>query len=562
MQISEVDAASASVVHISVFLAYLITSLITYWKLIPRLSVDAKRLATILLATQIVAIALSILTRHASGSAQWVWRLNTEWNIPSTLASIQLSLVGGAALLAAWLADKRSVWLRMYLAAVGLLILFLAYDEYIKFHESIRNWPMYYAVIGAVVALASLALAKHSRPRIRIWFLVLIIGLSIAAIGAVLFERVFWECGIGIYSNFGICIERNSPLFKHIYVLEESLEFLGVWMALVAALGFFSAISPAPARRIQWTLYTLPLLWLLLLFQSNSIETIARQSTANGTAVEFESGEYLHGYLMNRSDNAIRFHLYISPSAWDFKGLGYSIHLVDQASLASVASNNRVTNTNLEFRISPGYMPVHRQWIEVDTFDFPPHNRALWVVFTLWRKEGEEIVYRKVRSSDRRLLSDTQVILDELVLPASSTTESTDPIAVFDNGFILQDVKIPEHVMAGSTLELGFAWRASAAGQEDYIQFLHVGREESGEWLVHDQQPLGARLPTRLWYDGLSDSEVWQVPVPTDFHGEYAVFSGLYMKSDKVRLNARQSDGSPVLNARVLLGSIDVQNAD
>ncbi len=548
-------------IQILVFLAYLIGGLFAYWKLIPRLSLVAKQLATILLVTQIFVITLSIITQNTSGFVYWLWRLNTEWNVPATLASIQLALVGGTALLAAYLLDKRSSWLRLYLAGVGLVFLFLAYDEYVMLHETIWNWPMYYAIIGSVIAMVSLALAKHSIPRIRIWFLFLIIGFVIAAIGAVLFEEDFWECGIGIYSNFGICIERINPIYNQLYVLEESLEFLGVWLALVAILGFYSDIAPPPSRRMQSALFVLPLLWLPILIQSDAIHTIEEQSTAIGTAVEFESGEYLHGYLMNRSEETLHFHLYISPSAWDFTELGYSIHLVDQDSLVSVASSNKYTKTNLEFWIGPRYAPVHRQWIEVDTSDYPPSNRALWVVLTLWRKDSKDYVYKKVQSSDRQLLSETQVILDELVLPPPARTPTTNSIAVFEYGMILQDVNIPEQVKAGSSLELNFTWRTIAEGQEDYIQFLHLGRDESEEWLIQDRQPLGSRLPTRLWYAGLLDSEVWQVSLPSNLaEGRYSLFTGLYDASNMSRVEVKDASGEPVLDNRVSLGSLIVQS--
>ena len=104
-------------------------------------------------------------------------------------------------------------------------------------------------------------------------------------------------------------------------------------------------------------------------------------------------------------------------------------------------------------------------------------------------------------------------------------------------------------------------WRAEAAARDDWIQFLHLGHEPSGEWFVYDQQPLGIRLPTRLWYKGLADSESWSVPLPSDLQpGRYAVFTGLYRASDKERLSARDASGEPFLDARVPLGSLVVTN--
>ena len=68
---------------------------------------------------------------------------------------------------------------------------------------------------------------------------------------------------------------------------------------------------------------------------------------------------------------------------------------------------------------------------------------------------------------------------------------------------------------------------------------------------------LGDRLPTRLWYKGLADSEVWQAPLPADLApGRYEVFTGLYRTRDLERVPASDMDGKPWLDGRVLLGSL------
>jgi len=67
----------------------------------------------------------------------------------------------------------------------------------------------------------------------------------------------------------------------------------------------------------------------------------------------------------------------------------------------------------------------------------------------------------------------------------------------------MADVTMPQ---LGETVTEGPLLLAESDGREEYVQFLHLGHEESGEWQVYDQQPLGARLPTRLWYSGLVDS--------------------------------------------------------
>ena len=189
-----------------------------------------------------------------------------------------------------------------------------------------------------------------------------------------------------------------------------------------------------------------------------------------------------------------------------------------------------------------------------------PVNRALWVVLTHWRERDGDFVRQQVLASDLELLDETQVVLGELVLPELKHAPATDLLAEFDDGFLLHTVDMPENARSGVTLPITFTWRATADGLEDQVQFLHLGHESSGEWWVYDQQPLGARLPTRLWYKGLADSETWQVPLPADLApGRYLVFTGLYRTRDLERIPANDAGGSPFPDARVPLGSLTIE---
>ena len=180
-------------------------------------------------------------------------------------------------------------------------------------------------------------------------------------------------------------------------------------------------------------------------------------------------------------------------------------------------------------------------------------------MLTLWRDKRGEIVRQKILASDQRLLNDTQVVLGELVLPAMPAASPTVQVAVFDNGFTLEAVDMPEHARPGETLTIPFRWRSDADGSEDYVQFLHFVHQESGALWNHDQQPLGARLPSRLWYSGLADTETWQVPLPADLApGRYSVFTGLYRPSDLQRVPTTDADGTPWLDARIPLGVLTI----
>ena len=179
---------------------------------------------------------------------------------------------------------------------------------------------------------------------------------------------------------------------------------------------------------------------------------------------------------------------------------------------------------------------------------------------TLWRDESGEYRPLKILASDLQLLDDSQVVLGEKVWRDKSAAAARDPLVIFENGFALDAWEAPETVRAGEPLTIRFSWRSEVDGHEDHAQFLHLGHTESGEWWVYDQEPLGARLPTRLWYSGLVDSETWQVPLPADLaSGRYTVFSGLYRARDKERIPARDLEGDYFLDARVALGSLVIE---
>ena len=565
---SQVAVSNEKLIFAFLFALYVPVGLVSYWRLTPHLAAPYARLASAMLAAQIIVIVLAIGLRPASKFETWLWSLDQEWNIPSTLASAQLALVAGAALLTAWLAKARSVLQRLYLGGIGLLFLFLAWDEYYAFHEGIANWEGYFSALGALVALATVIVAFRGPRRARIWHWCLLTGLAMSAIGGILLNGQPPICDrVGFLSLYGC-------LWPHNY--EETLEFLGIWLALVAVLGHLSLAVPKPRPLVRRSLYLLPALWILLLVHHAFIPQLELRFLAEPASVQFESGLRLQGYRMDYNDYAYIIRLYPSARRRDYVGKGFSVHLVDQVSGDSVASRDRHVSRQFGLLSAPGYTHVYRQQLAIEPPPRAVANRALSVVLTLWHDIDGDFLRKKVLSSDRQLLSETQVLLGELVLPAKSPAPTTPPVAQFANGFALGPVDLPERAHAGDDLVILFAWHSSENGQEDHVQFLHLGyvsppgeggsveggaqSVESAAWFVYDQEPLGPRLPTRLWYSGLGDSETWQVPLPADLApGHYQVFTGLYRTRDQERVPATDADGTAFVDARVPLGALVIE---
>ena len=562
---SEFAVPGHTVLRILVFSLYILAGIYCFKRLFPNLSPFAKRFALGFILAQALVSIMALEFRSMWEWEGWLWGLNVERNIPTTIASTQLAMVFAVAMLTAWQGRDRSIGHRLYLGAYSLVFLFFAFDEYHIVHEGIPNWRYVYGAVGIAIVLLAIFMALRADRRERIWFGWLAAGPTVMAMGAIAVDSI-QHPGFGLSPT--LCADLGFDFLGRcqIHALEETLEFLGAWFTLVATLGLFSATWLGPRAGLRRALYAWPLLWLLLLLHYPAFLLLEAPLTAQRASVTFDDGGpkrdiELHGYRVESSDGAVAVQLYSYARYHAYFLLGYSVHLVDQVNGASIASSDKNWERFVGPRLGPGYRHAHRERLVLSIPPDAPKNRALWLVVTLW-SERESLYEKKlIVSSDHRLLSDTQVILSEIVLPAESAApvEST-PLAKFENGFRLDDVELPASVVAGDSLRVPFVWRAEADSSDELIQFLHFVADENGAQWGHDQQPLGARLPTRLWYAGMADREVWEVPVSADrAPGAYTVYTGLYRVSDQQRLTVTGADGKPYADARVPLGKLIIE---
>ncbi|MCY3796564.1 MAG: hypothetical protein OXG84_02065 [Chloroflexi bacterium] len=533
-------------------LLYIPACLFVFRLLFPRLTADAKRLALLTLVAQVAVIVVSLEAKPTSAMEEWLWDIDKEWNIPSAIASTLVALIGFAALLTFWASRVIPRRQRLWLVAIGLVFMILGLEEFLDTKYANLDWPLYYAAVGIVLAGATIAVARRSPRHQRLWYICLFCGLALMAIGVFLIDELPLNCGAFAFLKLDGCLNYQT--------VEELLELIGSWLALVAMLGFLSDAVPNPKPVYRCCLFAFPALWLLLMALVSPISSFRFSLQAQPTAVEFESGARLYGYEADRKGMPIAGYFYFSEDMIAAK-TGFSIHLVDQVSGDSIASQNRWASREQAFFLSgKSYLRVYYQLLRVLIPPDAPANRALWVVLTLWRKDDDSFAPIKILSSDQRLLSDTQVVLGELVLRAESESSPTDTVAIFDQAFRLGAVDLPERANADGLLPITFRWSADADGAEDFTQFLHFAHDESRAQWGYDQRPLGPRLPTRLWYSGLADSETWAVPLPADLaRGTYNVYTGLYRIRDQERLPASDAEGKPYLDARVPLGYLIIE---
>ncbi len=531
----------------SLLILILPVCLISYWKLIPNLSPTARRLAGLMLALQVTVIGLSLFLQPATAFEERLWSINREFNIPSIVASMQLGSVAGVAVLGAWHAKQHPMLTRLYLFGLFVVFAWVALDEFLSFKSYMResSWIQSTIVLGLVTVAATLVVAARSPRSAWKWHASLLAGLAMNALGSFFVDQL--------------------PSSGTRGYMEEGLEILGAWLALIAVLGWYTVARPSPSVSVARLLYIVPAFSVLLLLLYHLSPCLEMRLTAQPANVQYQSEISLRGYQIDRGDGKFDIRLYSAANVWRWNSInsdvvGYSLDLIDQASGETVANQNKYVNRQLEFLLfGPDYLPVYRDATELIIPPTTPANRALWLVLTFWRNEEGDYVRQRVVRSDLPLLSDSQVILGEFVLPASSEASSAAPLARFDNRFILTAVSLPERATAGADLPIAFGWRSDTNGREELAQFLHLGHTESGEWWVYDQPPLGARLPTRLWYSGMVDTDTWAAPLPVDLApGTYAVYTGLYRQSDKERLPAASADGRIFPDARVPVGILTV----
>lgn len=542
--------SAVALIRITVILLYGSAGIVAGRWLIPRMSALAGRVASAYFVTQALVLGVALTVEPSNEFGKWLWNLDAERNIPATLAAIQLAMTGCVAILTTWGdAANLSRSHRIYLIALGWLFLHLARDEYYGFHEFRPDVRLQYAIAGAAVVLITLLRGWRSAGAQRVWSLLFVSGLAISTFGAYVLEDLR-----------SLCIKLpgvDGCIWAFHY--EETFEYFGIWLTLVALLGQF---PHAPTKFTRLALLLFAPAFALSLFAPFALNYVQYRHVATPTEIRYAEDVALQAYRLEAKASSLEVQIFMSAPSWHaFTKLGYSVHLVDQVTGNSLSGTDAAESRRHDWRIALYDRSTrYSQWLSVDTSSIPV-NRALYAVLTVWREQSGDFVRLKTRSSELQTFGDTQVVLGEFVLPAETqAAPSVSPLASFVNGYALEAVAIPERANAGETLDVAFFWTADEDGSEDLIQFLHLVQSNHGATRAYDQMPLGARLPTRLWYAGMSDKEVWKLTLAPDMApGSYAVFTGLYSASDLTRVPAVDSAGAPWTDNRVALGDLIVE---
>jgi len=297
---------------VSVFLVlgiYAVVFIFAHRRLFPHLLPTIARLPLILLAAQALLITAHSAVPHSSSFVRWLLNMSSERNIANVLASTQLAYVSAAALAIAWLASSKPRSQRGYFLTLSLAFLFLAQEEFTYAYKdgsfalsNVIVWNDAVLIIGILLVALTVWAALRSSRRTLIWRLCFLVGLALMGIAGLVIDEMPYICNLQIVLRLEGCLGFG--------LLEEALEFLGSWLALVAMLGHFSAISPPPATRVRRGLFLLPVVWIPLLLWYPLFLALEAPLSAQPASVQFRSssfadGAWLNGYRLAKSERAI-----------------------------------------------------------------------------------------------------------------------------------------------------------------------------------------------------------------------------------------------------------------
>ncbi len=414
-----------------------------------------------------------------------------------------------------------------------------------------------YIPSGLLVAAAILSMIlRNSDGKRRLFLSLLLGGLGVWGLGALIVDNI-----------------RFNNSVKVIVSLEETLETLGILVAMAGVAGYMTRIVPQTLfrRRIFLENVFLTRVFLVVLLFGSLVwedreyvgmrflgKHFGRKITVDVDDGALALRGWSSGSLSAGTIPSV--YLWLHTTRLLKNDIGFAIQLLDQESKAVIEDTNKRSDRKAD-QWEPGIRHFYTQNILFALPEDIPTNRALWLLLSFWKIEENGFSLLPVDSSDYPLLGEPHVILDELVFPETVASGSQEDVpGRFTNGFVLQAASIPGRAQAGEELEVTFRWGTDSAGSEDWTQFLHFFHVESGAYQVVDQMPLGLRLPTRLWYAGLQASEAWRFTLPADLQpGRYAIYSGLYRLSDLQRLGVTLADGAQPADARIPLGTILIE---
>ena len=190
----------------------------------------ALRLALLFLSIHIIVLTPNFIIRKDIHDPvpEFLWNLDSEISIPSLVATIPLFLVGSLCLTILSSGKlSRLAWLYWFALCLSFTLMALIdFSITTKYPFGIAPGELFRPVGGLLAASTLLMILRSSTARQRLYLATLLGGLALWALGAMVLDKIL--------------IQGRPALIP----LEETLEIVGVLVALVGVAGHATAIAP------------------------------------------------------------------------------------------------------------------------------------------------------------------------------------------------------------------------------------------------------------------------------------------------------------------------------
>ncbi|MEM6284544.1 MAG: hypothetical protein AAF787_20310 [Chloroflexota bacterium] len=554
-----------------VFIAYCIviaTVLVTRRRLRP----FAVYLLIGLVAFEIVLAVTHVRMLEVTDVAPF-WRhffnLQGELNMGSIFSAFQLAMVGVIAGVNGWFTPGLRWWQRAYWLLLLATFLFLSFDEYHAFHETLGGrvvseaWRIPYALAGGVLVLISVAVYWYgSNIPLRL-FAMIFMGLLIAAIAGIGIEEFVLQ---GYY--------RFDDDLEWMFVWEEFFEMVGATIVLAGVLSYMQEFIPdsrqARARIAISSGAALIIAWYA--FAQFALPDVQARYTATPANVDYEDGlltlvAYNVEPAVARPGDEVMIALYWRANEPLPEDYSFSAHVLQYPDGRSIAQSDSLHMGVIPSQAwFPGVTQKQKYYVNIPrSVDAPA---SLGIMARVWYgpwpflRPWQDTTGLPVSNfGSLQELAHDAVVLDKVIALSAGRPERApvDTRHEFNGASAtLMGYQLPQETVEGRTLPMSFWWRTPRRffSRPDLSQALHIVNTQRGDLYTFDRPPFSGRFPTPDWTPNMRERSDWRVTLPEDLPaGEYEVYTGLYDWQTGARIAVTDNRGTPIENDMIYLGN-------
>jgi len=410
-------------------------------------------------------------------------------------------------------------------------------------------------------------------------FGLIVIGLGIMGFSGVAMDAFSNDHSLSLgpieYNGFR-CAHFELGVECHSYgIIEEFLEFVGMAFILAAMLSFASThvkrvnqISGAIAgAAVLWFMFTIVYFW--------GVPVVQARIAAEDINVTYNDGLFtLRGYELSHTDT-IQAGDVLSGSLYVDLGEDIDNNYAATVQLWAKPSQEKIAQRDNPLGIEyPTSAWIPNLTVKTDfEFEIPADLKTpatYWLIIKIWEgfPDDESTVALGVplviddQTSLRMIddLQDTFILADLVGVPESDPVAPTDEVDFFfSDGFRLYGYDMPTTAEIGGTLPIQFWWQNESPNRQ-LIQFIHIFHQDSDAFFTFDEQTFDGTYPPEDWISDTSMTDTRTITLPSDMlSGVYDVVMGMYEINSGERVIVTGTDGQPLANFVVPLGTLTVE---